>query len=387
MRAAAVLAGAALVFAAGTATAQTPQGVSDNEIVFGTHLDLSGPIMFWGVPQRNGHLMGVEEVNARGGVHGRKFRLVVEDNGYDPKKGVLATQKLIQQDKVFALVGVLGTPVAMASMPIAIEANIPWMYPGSPARVMWDPFHKLKFSIAHAYDDSIKVGLRHFAKEGKKRIAVIYQDDDYGKDIRDAAIAQAKASGLEMVGEASYKRGETVFSSQVARVRQGNPDLVVLGTVVRETVGVAAEAQKLGWKVDIMTSAAACNQAVPNLGKDATEGLWVLCQYVPLYFEDESPQVKDWMTRYEKRFNAKPDISAGMTYDMYLLLAMALDKVGRDVTIDKFVQAAESIKGFQNIFGSPPLNFSAKQRNGTDTVILTRIQGGKFKRQLGGKPL
>lgn len=386
MKKAVLLASALVVSTALPAWAQTPPGVSATEITFGTHLDLSGPIMFWGVPQRNGHLMGAEEINAAGGVHGRKFKLVIEDNGYDPKKGVLATQKLIQQDKVFALVGVLGTPVAMASMPIAVEAGVPWMYPGSPARQMWEPFHKLKFSIAHAYDDSMKAGVRHFAGK-KKRVAIIYQDDDFGKDIREAVVAQAKASGMEIVAEASYKRGDTAFSSQVARVRQGNPDLLVLGTVVRETVGVAAEAHKLGWKIDILTPASACNQAVPNLGKDATEGLWVLCQYVPLYFEDESPAVKEWMTRYEKRFNAKPDVSAAMTYDMQKLMAIALERAGKDVTIDKFIAATETIKGYQNIFGSPPLTFGPTQRSGTKTVILTQIQGGKFKRQLGGKPL
>lgn len=380
--------GAALLAAAGAVWAQTPQGVTDNEIVIGTHLDLSGPIAFWGVPQRNGHLMAVEEINAAGGIHGRKIRLVIEDNGYDMKKGVLASQKLIQQDKVFALVGVLGTPISIATMPLAIDAGVPWMYPGSPARAMWDPYHKLKFSLAHPYDESIKAGVRWFAGK-KKRVAIIYQDDEYGKDIRDAVAAQLKASGMELASEASYKRGDTAFSSQVARVRQANPDLLVLGTVVRETVGVAAEAQKVGWKIDILTPAAACNQAVPDLGKDATEGLYILCQYVPLYYEDESPAVKDWMTRYEKRFSAKPDVSAGITYDMYKLMAIAFERAGRDITIDKFIKATETIKNWQNIFGSPPLSFGPKpeERVGTRTVVLTQIQGGKFKRLLGGKPL
>lgn len=106
------------------------QGVTDNEIKLGSHVDLSGPITMWGVPQRNGHIMRVEEQNAKGGVHGRKITLLIEDNGYDPKKGVLATQKLIEQDKVFALVGVLGTAVFIPSMRIAIDDGIPFIFPG-----------------------------------------------------------------------------------------------------------------------------------------------------------------------------------------------------------------------------------------------------------------
>ena len=369
------------------ALAQAPQGITANEVRIGTHVDLSGPITFWGVPQRNGHLMAVEEINADGGVHGRKFKLLIEDNGYDPKKGVLATQKLIQQDKVFALVGVLGTPVVMAQMPIALEAGIPHMYPGSPSRNMYEPFHKLKFSLATPYDDSTKAGVRYFADKGKKRVAVIYQDDDFGKEIRDAALAQAKASGMSVVAEASYKRGDTVFSSQVARIRQGDPDLVVLATIVRETVGVMAEAKKLGWKPDFLVPQSGCNQAVADLGRDNTEGLYALCQYVPFDFDNEPPAVKAWMVRYEKRFNAKPDVSAAMTYDMEKLIALALENAGKDVTVDKFIRAAESIKNWQNIFGSPPLSFGPKQRVGSTTAVMTQIQGGKFKRITGALPM
>lgn len=382
MRKAILAVGAALLAATGALHAQAPQGVTANEIVLGTHVDLSGPIQFWGVPQRNGHIMGVEEINANGGIHGRKIRMVVEDNGYDPKKGILATQKLLQQDKVFAIVGALGTALVSAAMPMVLEAGVPHMYPGAPTKLMYEPWHKLKFSLAAPYDESIMAGVRYFAGK-KKKVAVIYQDDDFGKEIRDAAIAQAKKSGMEVVGDASYKRGDTVFSSQVARVRQGEPDLIVLGTVPRETVGVMAEARKLGWNVDFLASQSACNQAVADLGKANTEGAYILCQYVPFDFDNEPPAVKAWMVRYEKRFGTKPDVSAAMCYDMQMLMALALERAGKDVTVDKFVAATESIKNWQDIFGAPPLTFSREQRVGTKTAIMTQITNGKFKRLSG----
>jgi branched-chain amino acid transport system substrate-binding protein len=374
--------GAALLFATGAVWAQTPQGVTDKEVLIGIHIDLSGPMSFWGVPQRNGHQMAYDEINAAGGVHGRRLRYVMEDNGLDPKKGVLATQKLIQQDKVFALVGVMGTPVVLASKPIAIEAGIPFMYPGSSSRLFWEPLNKYTFSIGSPFDEQTKASVRWFAGK-KKRLAVIYQDDDYGKDIRDAAMTQAKASGMEVVAEASYKRGDTAFSSQVARVRQGNPDLVVLGTIIRETVGVAVEARRLGWNVDFLVATSACNQAVPDLGKEAAEGLYVMCQFVPFDFDNETPAVKDWMTRYEKRFGVKADMAAAMAYDTDMLTKLALERAGRDLTVDSFLRGAESIKNWQDIFGSPPHTFGPDQHVGTRSAILTQIQGGKFKR-LGG---
>src|SRR5258706_2753203 len=120
--------GLALGVAAPLALAQT-QGVSKTEIVIGTEQDLSGPIVAFSKQLKNAMEMRVEEINASGGIHGRKLRLIIEDNGYDPKKAVLATQKLVQKDKIFAMVGLIGTPTALAAMPILFEKNIPNLFP------------------------------------------------------------------------------------------------------------------------------------------------------------------------------------------------------------------------------------------------------------------
>src|SRR6187401_3802518 len=105
------------------------QGVTANEIVVGTAQDLSGPVVNFSKAAVNGMRMRVDEINAEGGINGRKLKLVVEDHGYDPKKAVLATQKLVQKDKIFAMVGTIGTPTSMASMPILFEKNIPHLFP------------------------------------------------------------------------------------------------------------------------------------------------------------------------------------------------------------------------------------------------------------------
>ncbi|MGE4012884.1 MAG: ABC transporter substrate-binding protein, partial [Alphaproteobacteria bacterium] len=317
------VAAAALAIGAGPGGAQV-QGVTDTEIKLGGHMDLSGPLTFWGVPMRNGHVMRVEEQNAKGGVHGRKITMIIEDNGYDPKKGVLATQKLLQQDKVFAIVGILGTPVALASMPLVIEAGLPHMYPGSPHRAMFEPYHKLKFTLSATYDDMARAGVKYMVEKlGKKRIAILYQDDDFGKDIRDATAQQAKKMNIPVVAVTSYKRGDTAFSSQVARMKQENPDLVVLATIVRETAGVGAEMKKIGWQVDVMTTAAACNAGVPALGKDAVEGFYAQCQYVPFDPPNEPASLQDWLKRYQAKFNTPATEAAAIGYNMQELMMLA----------------------------------------------------------------
>ena len=366
------------------ASAQPTQGVTTDEVRIGVHLDLSGPITFWGVPMRNGHTMRVEEQNEKGGVHGRKIRLLVEDNGYDPKKGVLATQKLIQQDRVFALAGVLGTPIVLSSMQTALDAGVPMLFPGSPHRRTFEPFHKLKFSMAAPYDDQVKAGLKWVAaRKASKRLGIIYQDDDFGKDLRDAWAAQAKILNIELAAEASYKRGDTSFSSQVARMKQANVDLIGIATVVRETVGVATEVKKLGWQVEMLGSAAACNGAVAALGKDLVEGIYVVCQYVPFDYAGETPAVKDWMDRYKKRFNQDADVSAAISYDIMDLTIQGMQNAGRDLNVDRLITGIEAIKGWQSVFGAPAQTYGANQHLGTKDAVMTQITAGKFKRVSG----
>jgi branched-chain amino acid transport system substrate-binding protein len=371
----------ALAAPAGAQQKIVTQGVTDSEIKLGVHVDLSGPITVWGIPQRNGHIMRVEEQNAKGGVYGRKIDLIVEDNGYDPKKGVLATQKLIEQDKVFALVGVLGTAVFVPSMQIALEDGIPFIFPGTNARVAFEPFNPLKFAMGAPYDSQIKEGVKYFAeKMGKKKVGVIFQDDDFGKDIRDAAVTQAKAQNIEVVAQESYKRGDTSFSSQVANLHRAGADLVVLGTVPRETVGVMKEISNSGWKVDAIANAGACAQATIALGKEAVEGLYVQCQYVPFDPANEDAAVQDWVKRYEARFNTKADIAAALTYDMEDMVIIGLEKAGKDLTAEKFIAGLESITDYHDIFGSPPQSFGPHKHIGTEGFVLLRIEGGKFQR-------
>ena len=126
------LLGTAVAFAAMPAMAQTKvtnQGITPTEIVVGTHQDLSGPIKTWGVPVSNGMKMAVDEVNAAGGIHGRKIRLIIEDSAYDPKKAVLATQKMIERDKIFSNVGSMGSPTVLAAQDIVLDAGVTQLFP------------------------------------------------------------------------------------------------------------------------------------------------------------------------------------------------------------------------------------------------------------------
>src|SRR5882672_8128150 len=159
---------ATLALAAAHAFAQAkapPQGVSKDEIVVGSIQDLSGPIAGFGKQVRAGMLLAVDEINEQGGINGRKLKLLVEDSAYDPKKAVLAAQKLVNQDKIFIMAGHIGTAQNNAAMPVQFEKNVINFFPVTASRDMYEPFHKLKYATGSTYYDQMRTTLPRLVKE------------------------------------------------------------------------------------------------------------------------------------------------------------------------------------------------------------------------------
>jgi len=234
-----------LVTLAPLAVAAQTQGVSKDEIVVGTIQDLSGPLAALGTHFRNSLQMRFDEVNAEGGIHGRKIRLVAEDSGYDPKKGVLAAQKLIQRDKVFAGVSNLGSAVVLATMPIFLERKVLHLFPATAHPSAYEPLHKYKFQNLPSYAIQIEKAAPALIKtNGYRKVGILYQDDDFGYDVLAGTEGALKPLNMSMCGKATYKRGATDFSSQVAKLKSSGCDMVVLGTIIRETIGTVGEARK-----------------------------------------------------------------------------------------------------------------------------------------------
>ncbi|HEY4166544.1 MAG TPA: ABC transporter substrate-binding protein, partial [Reyranella sp.] len=160
------------------------RGVTPTEVTFGMHTDLSGVAATYGVSSSNGVKMRFEEVNEAGGIAGRKLKVIVEDQGYQVPKAVQACNKLINRDKVFAFVAPLGTPMNNACFKDQFAAGVPNLFPLSAARSMYEPFERLKFYGAASYVDQIRSGIEYFVKnKGVKKVCVMYQDTDFGKEI------------------------------------------------------------------------------------------------------------------------------------------------------------------------------------------------------------
>ena len=213
-------------------TKVTNQGISADEIVIGTHQDLSGPIKVWGVPVSNGMKMAVEEINAAGGINGRKIKMILEDSGYDPKRAVLASQKMVERDKVFAMVGPMGSPTVLASQDVLFDAGVLQLFPLTAAEFTFKfdpakPQERLKFNNLLPYVESTRAAVKYMIEpKGFKKPCIMHQDDEYGKNVLDGFNQQLEAMKMQPASITSYKRGASDFSragrqDEVRRLRHG----------------------------------------------------------------------------------------------------------------------------------------------------------------------
>jgi branched-chain amino acid transport system substrate-binding protein len=366
-----------MAFAAGAA-AQT-QGVSKGEIVIGTMQDLSGPIVAFSKQLVAGMNMRVDEQNALGGINGRKLKLVVEDHGYDPKKAVLATQKLVQKDKIFAMVGTIGTPTALASMPILFDKNIPHLFPLTAAREMYEPLHKLKYSFAATYFDQVRAATKHMVKtKGYKKVCTMYQDDDFGLEVMRGAEAGLKEVNMTFGERTTYKRGATDFSSQIVRMKDAGCDFVVLGTIIRETLGAIGTARKLGWGVDFMGSSASYTELIHKLGGPAMNGFYSTNTVNMPYMDDASKNVRDWANRYKAKFKEDPAVFSAYGYQVIDLFIQIADKSGGNLTVDNFIKTLDNFSSPRDMFGADAMTFTKTKHLGSNRARLSQIINGKW---------
>jgi branched-chain amino acid transport system substrate-binding protein len=379
MRLARVLAAVSLSMAVVPLAAQT-QGVAKGEIVIGSIQDLSGPIAAFGKQARLGMMLRVDEINEQGGIHGRKLKLLVEDSGYDPKRAVLAAQKLVNQDKIFVMAGHIGTAQNNAAMPVQFEKNVINFMPITAAREMYEPFHKLKYSFAVTYYDQVRTALPKLVKEkGAKKVCTLYQDDEFGLEVVRGAEAGMKALGGELAERTTYKRGATDFSSQVARMKAAGCDLVVLGTIIRETIGTIAESRKTGFNPTFFGSSATYTDLIHKLGGKAMDGLYATHSSQHPYLDEASQPIRFWATKYKTKFNEDPTVFSVYGYNIIDTFIRAAQKAGANLTVEAFIKSMDAMTVPPDIFGSPELTFTATKRLGSDMSRLSQIQDGRWK--------
>jgi branched-chain amino acid transport system substrate-binding protein len=308
----------------------------------------------------------------------------VEDSGYDPKKAVLASQKMVERDKIFAMIGPMGSPTVLAAQDVLFDAGVLQLFPLTAAEFTFKfdpakPQERLKFNNLLPYVESTRAALKYMVEaKNSKKPCIMHQDDEYGKNVLDGFTQQLEAMKVTPASITSYKRGASDFSAQVAKMKSDGCDLVLLGTVIRETIGAMGEAKKLGWDVTFLGATPTNVIEIPALGKDVVEGLYAAALFEIPYEDTAKGKVKDWLVNYKKEFGADANTQAIIGYNAMMTFAHYANKAGKDLSGQKMLDAMESGDSFQDIFGSPLTKFSKTNHLASTVTQIQQIKNGRW---------
>jgi len=359
-----------------------PRGVTDDEIVIGSHTDLSGGLAIWGVPLTNGQRMRYEEANAAGGIHGRRIKLIVEDTQYQMPIAVKATNKLLNVDKIFLMVGSMGTPMNIALMPKMFEVDVPSLFPLTAAVQMHEPLHPMKYNYFVSYRDQIRGGMAHMvAKHGFKKVCVQVIANDYGHENEVGFEQAVEELGLEVAYKGQHKSTETDFIGTITAIKNSGCEMLVLGPLVKDTILIYSAARDAGWDAPIISNMVSYVPEVASAADGALEGLYAAASFYVPDFRTEvaaGSWIGEWYTKYVETFGEEPAPQSVIGYVIGDLIVHALDEAGPNVTVEKVLAALERVDRYENPFGGPTLSFSPTKHQGGDSLNLYQVQGGKW---------
>ena len=354
-------------------------GVTATEIVLGSSCALTGHASFLGSQTIDGALAYIKHVNERGGVNGRRLKLIVYDDGYDPDRCVANTRKLINEDKVFALTCYVGTPTAVRIIPAVEEAQIPLVGLFSGATALREPFKRFIINIRASYYQEIEKVVDHLVKENKfTKIAVFYQEDAYGEDGLAGATRALRRHRLKPVATGSYQRGTMEVEPALKQISTAQPEAVIM----IGTYGPCARFIKLAKAQNCCTlfhnvSFVGAEELVKLLGPDA-EGV-IITQVVPPPWETALLPAAEEYTRLLARYFPQdtPNFVGFEGFVNAKVVVQALRRLGREVTREKFIEAIEHMEFYSPGIGAN-INFTEKDHQGLDQVYLTRVRNGRL---------
>ncbi len=356
--------------------AQVP-GVTTDTIVLGMTAAQSGPVSTIGIPLAHGIEAYFNMVNEAGGVHGRKIKLIVEDDQYAPSNTVAVTKKLVEQDNVFAIVRPLGTAQGAAVMDYLVSKNVPVVGVASGSSLWSKPFKKTYFGIQPTYADEGTIMAQYALDDLKaQRIAVFFQNDAFGKEGADAFVAALKQRGVDVVASVPYEATETNFSAHALKLQEAKPDLVFMYAIVSPAAQVMKEAEKLGFRPQwLMTYVLADPVLFKLAGESAVEGAQAGAWLVDPANAPEAAAYRDAMKKYFP--NEPPGGYSLSSYAVGEMIVEALKRAGPDLTREKFIAALESLKDFTTGL-TPPITYTAEDHQGIKQIAIVQAQKGQW---------
>ena len=350
-------------------------GVTADSVLFGQSAAFSGPAEELGINMRLGIEAAFAEVNRNGGVHGRQLRLTSMDDTYEPEAAATNTRSLIEDSRVFALIGEVGTPTSRSATPVAASSGVPFIAPFTGAAFLRDTGQfKNIINLRASYNDETEEMVERFTTDlGLERIAVLYQDDSFGRAGYNGALAALKSRGMEPVSVGLYPRNTTAIKTALLDLSKGRPEgIIMVGAY--EPIGTFIQWARLTKLVEahyIVISFVGSNALAEMLGPDG-EGVFVT-QVVPFPTDGSIPVVSSYLEALsEFDRGAAPGFVSFEGYLAGRLAIAGLELCGPEVSRDCFV--SNLLQGGELDLGGFRLNYTGTSDNqGSDTVFLTVI--------------
>jgi branched-chain amino acid transport system substrate-binding protein len=366
----------AVAIAGGAAIAE--DGVSDGKIVFGQVAALTGPAQDLGQGMRQGILAAFDDANRSGGISGRKLELISRDDGYEPEKTVAATKAILEDGKVFGLIGAVGTPTAKAGQPLATDAKVPFIGPFTGAEFLRNPYNRYVVNVRASYFEETEAWIEHLTKDlGITKIAILYQDDAFGlAGLEGVQRAMAKRN-MTLVASGTFKRNTTAVKTALLDIMRAEPEAVVTVAPYQPVAEFIKLARFVKMNaVFVAISFVGSDSLAKELGSDGA-GV-IVSQVVPSPWDESLPIVASYQHAIvADDANAKLGFVSLEGYLVGRLVVDGLKRIKGEPTREGLLDA---INQAPFDMGGITLSYGPNKNQGSDQVFFTILQSdGTFK--------
>ncbi|MEP0153961.1 ABC transporter substrate-binding protein [Pseudophaeobacter sp.] len=360
------------------------EGVTSTSVAFAQVAALEGPAAALGQGMRLGMQAAFEEANAAGGVHGRTITLDSMNDNYEPDRSVALVKSVVADNNHLGLIGAVGTPTASATQPIATEANMPFVGPFTGAGFLRDASLGNVFNVRATYFAETEAWIEYLVdQQGMKSIALLYQDDGFGRVGLAGVTAALERRGMTLVAEGTYTRNTTAVKKALLTIKKAKPDAVVMVGAYKPVAEFIKLSRRLKFNPTFVNISFVGSDALAQELGDAGEDV-IISQVVPFPWDTDVPAVAQYQAALK---TVAPDANPGfVTLEGYLtgrLALAALDAAGADLTRQSYLEA---LGGLQTLdFGGVTMTFGPDDNQGMDSVFLTRItKDGGFEQVTSG---
>ena len=371
------ISGVLLLVAIGLGVRAAEVGVTDSEIRIGQFAAQTGPAAELGKRMQLGILAHFNSVNASGGINGRKLTLVSRDDGYEPEKAAAAVKSLIEEEKVFALIGSVGTPTTLAAVPAINAAGIPLIGPFTGAQSLREPFNRQLFHVRASYYDETERIVQYLTTVGIKKIAIFYQNDSYGKAGLEGVMRALTKRNLKPSATVTVERNSVDVAGPLAEIMKTSPEAVIQISAYKSCAALIKQARAKSFGGQFFNVSFVGSKALAEELGEASAGVSI-SQVVPFPYTPSSAIVREYQQKMTEAGNKDVDFSSMEGFLAAKVLTEGLRRAGgKSLSRETLITALESLRNYD--MGGFTINYSAKSHEGsryTDMTIIGR--GEKF---------